>query len=71
MYTLFLTALQVTKGYSYRLWALLQTQNFRVSQEKEPCIRVNTRELNREFCTRLSTLYIKILWSMLTISSLP
>ena len=39
-------------------YLLLQTQDFRVSQEKEPCIRVNTRELDRELCTELSTLYI-------------
>ena len=51
--------------------SLLQTQNFRVSQEKEPCIRVNTRELNRELCTGLSTLYTKDSWSMLCTSSLP
>ena len=30
---------------------MLQTQDLRVDQEKEPCIRVNTRELNRELCT--------------------
>jgi len=36
---------------------MLQTQDFRVDQEKEPYIRVNTRELNRELCTRSSTLY--------------
>jgi len=36
---------------------LLQTQALRVEQEKEPCIKVNTRELNRELYTRLSTLY--------------
>jgi len=36
---------------------VLQTQALRVGQEKEPCIRVNTRELNRELCTRLSILY--------------
>ena len=30
---------------------MLQTQDLRVDQEKEPCIRVNTKELNREFCT--------------------
>jgi len=29
---------------------ILQTQELRVVQEKEPCIRVNTRELNRELC---------------------
>ena len=39
---------------------LLQTQDLRVDQEKEPCIRVNTRELNRELYTELSTLYINI-----------
>jgi len=31
---------------------LLQTQDLRVDQEKEPYIRVNIRELNRELCTR-------------------
>ena len=41
-------------------YLLLQTQNFRVSQEKELCIRVNTRELNRELCTGLFTLYTNI-----------
>ena len=49
---------------------VLQTQNFRVSQEKELCIRVNTRELNRELCTKLSTLYTKTPWSVLATSSL-
>ena len=44
---------------------VLQTQELRVIQEEEPCIRVNTRELNRELCTRLSTLYTKLSWSML------
>ena len=38
---------------------VLQTQDYRVSQEKEPCIRVNTRELDRELFTRLSTFYTK------------
>jgi len=38
---------------------LLQTQDLRVSQANEPCIGVNTRELNRELCTDLSTLYTK------------
>jgi len=50
---------------------LLQTQDLRVDQEKEPCIRVNTRELNRELYTGLFTLYTKTPWSMLTTSSLP
>jgi len=31
---------------------ILQTQNLRVDQEKEPCIRVNIRELDRELCIR-------------------
>jgi len=31
---------------------MLQTQDLRVDQEKESCIRVNTRELNGELCTR-------------------
>jgi len=30
---------------------MLQTQDLRVDQEKEPCIEVNIRELNRELCT--------------------
>ena len=30
---------------------MLQTQDLRVNKEKEPCIRVNTRELNKELCT--------------------
>jgi len=38
---------------------LLQLKDFRVGQCKEPCIRVNTRELNRELCTELSILYTK------------
>jgi len=32
--------------------SLLQTQDLRVNQEKEPYIRVNTRELDGELCTR-------------------
>jgi len=34
------------------IYNLLQTQDFRVDQEKESCIRVNIRELDRELCTR-------------------
>jgi len=49
---------------------LLQTQDLRVDQEKEPCIRVNTRELDRGFGTELSILYTKTPWSVLTTSSL-
>ena len=30
---------------------VLQTQDLRVDQKKEPCIRVNIRELDRELCT--------------------
>jgi len=30
---------------------MLQTQDLRVDQEKEPCIRINIRKLNRELCT--------------------
>ena len=32
---------------------------------------VNTRELNRELCIGLSTLYTKTPWFILTTSSLP
>ena len=39
---------------------ILQTQELKVVQEKKPYIRVNTRELNRELCTELSTLYTKL-----------
>jgi len=46
-------------GYSLYVM-VLQTQALKVGQEKESCIRVNTRELNRELCTRLSTLYTNI-----------
>jgi len=31
---------------------MLQTQDLRVDQKKEPYIRVNTRELDRELYTR-------------------
>ena len=36
---------------------MLQLKDFRVSQRKEPCIRVNTRELNEVPSTKLSILY--------------
>jgi len=36
---------------------ILQTQDFRVSQEKEFYISINTRELNKELCTELYILY--------------
>ena len=54
-----------TNYFASLLWPLLQTQDFRVDQEKEPYIRVNTRELDRELCIRLSILYTKTQWSML------
>ena len=41
--------LSITRSTKLRI--LLQTQDLRVDQEKEPCIRVNTRDLNRELCT--------------------
>jgi len=39
---------------------MLQSQDLRVDQEKESCIRINTRELDKELYTRLSTLYTKL-----------
>ena len=36
---------------------MLQLKDFRASQKEEPCIKINTRELDREICTRLSILY--------------
>ena len=38
---------------------LLQMQVLRVGQVNESYIGVNTRELNRELCTGLSTFYTK------------
>ena len=38
-------------------YIMLQIQVLRVRQVDKPCIGVNTRELNRELYTRLSTLY--------------
>ena len=38
---------------------MLRFSDFRVDQRKESYIRVNTRELDRELCTRLSTLHTK------------
>ena len=37
---------------------ILWLQDLRVNQVKEFCIRINIRELDRELCTELSTLYI-------------
>ena len=42
------------------MYYMLQTQELRVIQEKEPYIRVNTRELNRELCTESSIFYTKL-----------
>ena len=39
---------------------ILQTQVLRVEQVNESCIRVNIKELNRELCIELSTLYTKL-----------
>ena len=44
---------------------MLQLKDIRVGQYKEPCIRVNIRELDRELCTELSILYTETPWSML------
>ena len=37
---------------------MLQFQDLKVDQEKRPCIRVNTRELNRELSIELFILYM-------------
>ena len=37
---------------------LLQFNDFRIDQRKEPCIRVNTRELNGVLSTMYLPLYI-------------
>jgi len=37
---------------------VLQTQNLKASQEKEPYTRVNTRKLNGVSSTKVSTLYM-------------
>ena len=44
---------------------MLQLKDLRVNQWIEPCIGVNTRELDRELCTGLSTLYTRSPGSML------
>jgi len=36
---------------------MLQFSNLRIDQRREPCIRVNTRELNGKLSTGLSILY--------------
>ena len=55
--------------YKYNnLLILLWFSNLRVNQRRESCIRVNTRELNRELSTGLSTLYTSDYWSEPTLS---
>jgi len=44
---------------------MLQSQDLRVDQEKEFCIKINIRELDRVPSIELSTLYILSYWSML------
>ena len=39
--------------------SLLQFNDLRIDQREKPCIWVNTRELDREFCTGSFTLYTK------------
>jgi len=39
---------------------MLQTQELRVVQKKKPCIRINTRELDRKLCIELSIFYTKL-----------
>ena len=49
---------------SKALW-ILQTQELRASQKKEPCIRINIRELDRVPNTGLSSLYMLDYFSVL------
>jgi len=44
---------------------MLQTQDFRVSQEKKSYIRVNTRKLNEVLSIKVSILYILSYWFIL------
>ena len=37
---------------------MLQFSDLRANQRKKPCIRVNTRELNRELNIRLLVVYL-------------
>ena len=48
---------RITLASAYMLYYLLQLKDLRVGPQEEPCIRVNTRELNRELYTVLFTLY--------------
>ena len=48
---------------------MLWFNDLRVDQGKEPCIRINTKELNRELYIGLSILYTKRPWSMLIINT--
>ena len=49
-----------SKKLKVKTLVVLQSQDLRVGQVKESCIRVNIRELNKELCIRLSTLYTNI-----------
>ena len=40
---------------------MLQTQDLRVDQEKEPCIRVNTRELERALYKIIYLIYLGLI----------
>jgi len=44
---------------------MLQFSDLRADQRKESYIRISIRKLDRELCTRLSTLYTKLPWSVL------
>ena len=48
---------------------MLQFNDLRVDHRKKSCIRINTRELNRELYTKLSILYTKRFWSVLLINT--
>ena len=48
---------------------MLQSNDLRVDQEKESCIRINTKELDRKLYTGLFILYTKRLWFMLMINT--
>jgi len=44
---------------------MLQLKTYKAKLEKEPCIRVNIRELNGVLSTKVSDLYMLDYWSML------
>jgi len=59
-----MASITLSGGFSVEILTgvLLQMQVLRVGQVNESCIGVNTRELNRELCTGLSTFYTKTPW---------